>query len=138
MVVYSRHLARTLNNSVTLGALVIWIISLFLDGLPATVSLGLSFLSILLMWIGSLLLSALVVVLLPCCSASPAPFVAKPWLALGLLGTPAFVGALVGQHVGFLLLLKYLSSVPSKKVLPKSYPPIPSDHLIKWEAERWL
>lgn len=49
-----------------------------------------------------------------------------------------FIWYTFGQHLGFLLLLKYLSSVPSKKVLPKSYPTIPSDHLIKWEAERWL
>lgn len=136
MVVYRQRLASMLHNSVTLQALLIWIASLLVGGYPAIISLGLSFLSVLLMWIGSLCLSAGVAVILPLFSTSPVPFIANPWLAVGLFGAPALLGALVGQHVGFLLLLKHLSPIPSNHV-PRNSPVNPAD-LIKWESERWL
>ncbi|KAJ8616022.1 hypothetical protein MRB53_035394 [Persea americana] len=136
MVVYHQQLATMLYNSVILQAVLIWTTSLFVGGFPAAISLGLSFLGVVLMWIFSISLSASIAFLLPFICSSPAPYIANPWLVIGLFGAPAVLGALIGQHVGYLILQKYLWHVASKGD-PNRLPAI-QDSLIKWEAERWL
>ncbi|KAJ4978790.1 hypothetical protein NE237_009570 [Protea cynaroides] len=136
MIVYSQHLASMLQNSVILQALLIWTTSLLMGGYPAGVSLGLSFISILIMWIFSLSFSVLAAFLLPLISSSPLPYIASPWLVIGLFGAPAFIGALTGQHVGYLILQKYLWHASSKREQKQS--PAFQAQLIKLEAERWL
>lgn len=106
-----------------------------MGGIPAAVSLTLSFLSVLLMWVFALSFSFLVAFLLPFISSSPVPYVSSPLLVVGLFGAPAFLGALIGQHLGFLLLQKYLLNAHSKR---RQLPPIIKAAVVKMEAERWL
>ncbi|KAH7662648.1 Zn-dependent exopeptidases protein [Dioscorea alata] len=136
MVVYRQRLATMLHNSVILQALLIWTTSLLMGGSSGAISLGLACLSVALMWIFSLSLSALVAFILPHISSSPMPYISNPWLIVGLFGAPALFGAFSGQCVGFYFLQKYLKISFSNRV-----PKLPSrteDNLIKWEAERWL
>lgn len=135
MVVYRQRFANMLHNSVILQSLLIWATSLVMGGIPAAVSLALSCLGVLLMWVFALSFSFLVAFLLPMVSSSPVPYVSSPWLVVGLFGAPAFLGALTGQHLGYLLLQKYLLKVHSKR---KQFPPIIQADLVKMEAERWL
>ncbi|KAF6166235.1 hypothetical protein GIB67_031019 [Kingdonia uniflora] len=128
MVVYRRRLASMLHNSVILQTLIILATSVFIGGYSAAASLGLSCLSVLLMWIFSLSFSVLVAFVLPLICSSPLPYIASPLLVIGLFVAPSVLGALIGQHVGYLILLKYLRRVSSEK---------PYD-IIKLEAERWL
>ncbi|KAL0538573.1 hypothetical protein IC582_022721 [Cucumis melo] len=135
MIVYRQRFASLLHNSVIIQSLMIWTTSLVMGGFPAAVSLVLSCLSLVLMWIFSLSFSASVAFILPVISASPVPYVASPWLVVGLFVAPAFLGALAGQYVGFLILQTYLSNVYSKR--EQLLPAIRAE-LIRLEAERWL
>ncbi|KAE9589161.1 putative peptidase M28 [Lupinus albus] len=135
MVVYRQQFANMLHTSVILQSLLIWTTSLFMGGIPATASLALSCLGILLMWVFALGFSFLVAYLLPLISSSPVPYVSSPLLVVGLFGAPAFLGALTGQHLGYLLLQKYLLNVHSKR---KQLPPTIQEYVVKLEAERWL
>ncbi|KAJ1406406.1 Peptidase M28 [Sesbania bispinosa] len=135
MVVYRQKFANMLHNSVIMQSLLIWITSLVMGGIPAAASLALSCLGVLLMWVFALSFSLLVGFLLPSISSSPVPYVSSPWLVVGLFGAPAFLGALTGQHLGYLLLQKYLLNVHSKR---RQWPPIILSDLVKLEAERWL
>nr|XP_010943482.1 endoplasmic reticulum metallopeptidase 1 isoform X1 [Elaeis guineensis]XP_010943483.1 endoplasmic reticulum metallopeptidase 1 isoform X1 [Elaeis guineensis]XP_019701584.1 endoplasmic reticulum metallopeptidase 1 isoform X1 [Elaeis guineensis] len=136
MVVYTQQLASMLHNSVILQSLLIWIASLLMGGYPGAISFGLSCLSIVLMWIFSLSLTILVAFIIPLISTSPVPYIAYPWLVVGLFGAPAMLGALTGQHVGFFFLKKYLHHVYKKRVPSLSHSV--QENLINWEAERWL
>lgn len=135
MVVYRQKFANLLHNSVIMQSLLIWGTSLVMGGSPAAASLALSFLSVVLMWVFSLSFSFLVAFLLPLISSSPVPYVSSPWLVVGLFAAPAFLGALTGQHLGFLLLKKYLLGVHSRN---KKLPPAIQVDIVKLEAERWL
>ncbi|XP_027363918.1 endoplasmic reticulum metallopeptidase 1 [Abrus precatorius] len=135
MVVYRQKFANILHNSVIMQSFLIWITSLVMGGIPAAASLALSCLSVLLLWIFALSFSFLVAYLLPLISSSPVPYVSSPWLAIGLFGAPAFLGALTGQHFGYLLLQKYLLNSHSKR---RQLPPIIQAAVVKLEAERWL
>ncbi|KAG0484682.1 hypothetical protein HPP92_008761 [Vanilla planifolia] len=136
MIVYTQRLASMISNSVIMQALLLWTTSLFVGGYPAVVSLGLSCLGILLMWLLSLGLSVFVAFILPIISPLTSPYIASPWLVAGLFCAPALVGAILGQHIGFLLLQKYLRKVISKRLerLSTSH----RENVIKWEAERWI
>ncbi|ESW15697.1 hypothetical protein PHAVU_007G094700 [Phaseolus vulgaris] len=135
MVVYRQKFANMLHNSVIMQSLLIWFTSLSMGGIPAAVSLALSFFGVLLMWIFALSFSFLVAFLLPLISSSPVPYVSSPLLVVGLFGAPAFLGALIGQHLGFLLLQKYLLNAHSKR---RQLSPIIKAAVVKMEAERWL
>ncbi|KAJ4846680.1 hypothetical protein Tsubulata_019727 [Turnera subulata] len=135
MVVYRQRLASTLHNSVMMQSLLIWATSLFMGGYPAVISLGLSCLSAFFMWFFSICFSLLVAFILPKISPSPVPFVAHPWVVIGLFAAPALVGALTGQHLGYVILKKYLSTVYSKR---KQLSTAVQADLVKLEAERWL
>ncbi|KAL5569318.1 hypothetical protein UlMin_025893 [Ulmus minor] len=135
MVVYRQRFANLLHNSVIMQSLLIWITSILIGGSSAAVSLVLSFLSVILMWIFAIGLAVLVAFILPLISVSPIPYVASPWLVLGLFAGPALIGALTGQYLGYLILRRYLSKVYSKR---KKLSPILRADVIKLEAERWL
>ncbi|KAK9126019.1 hypothetical protein Scep_014865 [Stephania cephalantha] len=136
MVVYRRRFANMLYNSVILQSILIWITSLVIGGYPAVGSLGLSCLSVLLMWIFSLGFSVLVAFLLPLICSSPVPYIGSPWLVVGLFAAPAVLGAVTGQHVGHVILSKYLWHVYSKR--EKKQISDVDANLIKLETERWL
>lgn len=135
MIVYRQRFANMLHNSVIMQSLLIWATSLLMGGYPAAVSLALSCLSVILMWVFALGFSILVAFILPLVSSSPVPYIASPWLVVGLFAAPALLGALTGQHLGYIFLKMYLSNVYSKR---KLLSPVIQADLIKFEAERWL
>ncbi|KAL4339277.1 hypothetical protein GQ457_08G011230 [Hibiscus cannabinus] len=135
MVTYRQRFANMLQSSVIIQSLMIWTASLLMGGYTAAVSLALSCLSIILMWIFSLSFSALAVFILPLISSSPLPYLSFPWLVVGLFAAPAFLGALTGQHLGHLVLQRYLSNVYAKR---KQLSPVIQADMIKLETERWL
>ncbi|KAK6933372.1 Peptidase M28, partial [Dillenia turbinata] len=110
MVVYRQHLASMLHYSVILQSALIWTTSLLMGGYAAAISLVLSCLSVILMWILALAFAALVAFILPFISSSPVPYVANPWLTVGLVGAPR----------------------------TRTLSPSIRDDLAKLEAERWL
>ncbi|KAK2998546.1 hypothetical protein RJ639_024198 [Escallonia herrerae] len=136
MIVYRQRFAKMLYNSVIMQSLLIWATSLLMGGYTAAISLALSCLSVLIMWLCSLSFSVLVAFFLPLISSSPVPFVSCPWLVVGLLASPALLGALTGQHLGYLILRRYLSQILSRTKANLSYM-IQAD-VANLEAERWL
>lgn len=136
MIVYRQKFANMLHNSVIMQSLLIWIMSLVMGGFPAAVSLGLSCLSVVLMWVVSLSSSVLVAFVLPSISLSAIPYIASPWIVIGLFGIPSLLGALAGQHIGFLLLQKYLCHTYAKR--EQTVSPSIQVTLAKLEAERWI
>lgn len=135
MIVYNQNFANMLHSSVIMQSLLIWTTSLFMGGIPAAVSLALSCLSIIFVWIFSIGFSVVIAFILPLISSSPVPYVGSPWLVIGLFVAPAVLGALMGQHFGYIILKSYLSNVYSKK---KQLSPVIQADLVKLEAERWL
>ncbi|XP_019198437.1 PREDICTED: endoplasmic reticulum metallopeptidase 1-like [Ipomoea nil] len=140
MVVYPRSFADMFHKAVIILSLLISIASLYMGGLSALISLVFSALSIVLMWIGSVSLSVLVAYVLPSVSSTPVPFVASPWLAIGLFAAPALLGAFVGQHVVYLFLHKFLSYTFSER--KRSFILFVQDDEdvseCELEAERWM
>lgn len=136
MIVFHQSLANMLYNSVITQSLLIWTMSVLMGGFTAAVSFALSCFSALLMWICSLSFSTAVAFILPLTSSSPVPFVSSPWLVAGLFVMPAVLGALTGQHIGYLSLKTYLLHVFSKRKANLS-PEVQADWA-KLEAERWL
>ncbi|CAH9055161.1 unnamed protein product [Cuscuta epithymum] len=132
MIVYRQRFADMLYNSVILQSLLIWIASLYVGGYPAVVSLALSCLSIVLMWIGSIGFSIFVAYFLPLVSPSPVPFVSSPLLVVGLFGAPSLLGAWTGQHFGYLILVKYLSQTKG------TLSPVVRTAVANLDAERWI
>ncbi|XP_072988907.1 uncharacterized protein [Typha latifolia] len=136
MVVYSQRLATMLHNSVIFQALLLWTTSLLIGGYPGAISFGIACLSIILMWIFSIGFSILVGFGLPLICSFPHPYIANPWLVVGLFGAPAILGALTGQHIAFLLIKKNLQKNFSKRI-PRLSMNI-EESIIRLEAERWL
>ncbi|KAI3470469.1 hypothetical protein Pfo_027132 [Paulownia fortunei] len=136
MITFRQRLANMLYNSVILQSLLIWTTSVLMGGYSAAVSLALSCLSVILMWIFSITFSSVVAFILPLISSSPVPFVSSPWLVVFLFGAPALLGAFTGQHVGYLVLESYLARifVERKRNLPASL----QASVAKLDAERWL
>lgn len=135
MIVYRQGFANMLYKSVIAQSLLIWTTSLLMGGYPAVISLSLSCLSVILMWIFALSFSVLAAFIIPLITSSPVPYVANPWLVVGLFGAPALLGALTGQYLGYRVLHAHLSNVYAKK---KQLSPVIQADLIKLEAERWL
>ncbi|XP_021857223.1 uncharacterized protein [Spinacia oleracea] len=136
MIVYRQQFANMLNNSVILQSLLIWLLSLVMGGYTAIVSFSLSCLSVILTWVLSLSFSILVAFVLSNITWAAVPYITSPWLVIGLFGFPSFLGAFAGQHLGFLLLQKYLSNAyaQGKRALSPSI----QVNLASLEAERWL
>ncbi|KAM1672807.1 hypothetical protein FF2_040604 [Malus domestica] len=135
MIVYRQRFANMLHNSVIAQSLLIWTTSLLMGGYPAAISLALSCLSIILMWIFAISFALLPAFIISLLSSSPVPYVANPWLVIGLFGAPALIGALSGQYLGYLGLHTYLSKAYAKK---KQLSADIQAGLVKLEAERWL
>nr|GLL34973.1 endoplasmic reticulum metallopeptidase 1-like [Ipomoea trifida] len=83
--------------------------------------------------------SVIALALLVCISASPVPFIASPWLVIGLFAAPALLGAFVGQHVIYLVLHKFLSYTFSetKGFLPLSLGGDEEDVAVL-DSEKWM
>ncbi|EEF29630.1 ATP binding protein, putative [Ricinus communis] len=135
MIVYNQRFASMLQNSVIMQSLLIWAASLLMGGYSAAISLGLSCLSAILTLVFSISFSVFVAFILPQVSSSPVPYVANPWLVVGLFGAPALIGAMTGQHFGYFILRMYLSSVYSKR---KQLSSVIQADVVKLETERWL
>ncbi|KAK6144774.1 hypothetical protein DH2020_021594 [Rehmannia glutinosa] len=136
MVTFRQRFANMLYNSVILQSLLLWATSVFMGGYTAAISLALSFLSIILMWICSVSFSAIVAFILPLISSSPVPFVSHPWLVVGLFGAPALVGAFTGQHAGYLVLKSYLARTFAER--RRNLPASLCASVAKLDAERWI
>uniref|UniRef100_A0A0D9W782 Vacuolar membrane protease n=1 Tax=Leersia perrieri TaxID=77586 RepID=A0A0D9W782_9ORYZ len=136
MVVYPHRLATMFHNSIIFQSLLIWGTSLLMGGRPGLVSFGISCLSIFLTLISSVILSVVVAFALPHICSFPVAYVAHPWLVVGLFGSPALVGAFIGQHIGFIILKRHLKHVYSttKPDLSQSM----LEHIVNLEAERWI
>ncbi|GER43233.1 endoplasmic reticulum metallopeptidase 1, partial [Striga asiatica] len=137
MITFRQRLATMIYNSVILQSLLIWTTSIFMGGYSAAISVALSFFSIILMWIFSISFSSAVAFILPLISSSSAvPFVASPWLVVGLFGAPAFLGALTGQHIGYRVLESYLANNLTER--RKSLSAVLKASVVKLDAERWV
>lgn len=136
MVVYRQQFANMLHNSVILQSLLLWFMSLVMGGSTAIVSFALSCLSVIFMWALSLSVSVLVAFILSSMSLASVPYISSPWLVIGLFGFPSLLGAFAGQHLGFLLLQKYLSNAYAQR--KETLSPSIQVHLARLEAERWL
>lgn len=136
MVVFRQYFASLLYNTVIVQALLIWTTSVIMGGRSAMVSLALSSLSLVLMWMCAIGFSVFVAFVLPLVSSSPIPYVSSPWLVVGLFGAPAVLGAFIGQHLGYLILLKYLTKTFSRR--NANLPLVVQEDLAKLDAERWL
>lgn len=136
MVVYPQRLATMFHNSIIFQSLLIWGTSLLMGGRPGLVSFGISCLSIILMLIFSICLPVVVAFALPYICSFPASYVANPWLVVGLFGSPALLGAFIGQHIGFILLKRHLQQVYSrtKSGLARNT----MEYIVDLEAERWI
>jgi hypothetical protein len=126
MVVYTQKLASMLYNSIIFQSLLILATSLAMGGHAGGISFLISFLTSFLMFLLSISFSSIVAFVLPFLSPSPAPYIASPLLVIGLFGAPSLIGALTGQHVGFILLKRYIKNRNGV------------ENLAKLEAERWL
>lgn len=134
MVVYGSQFAKMLHNSVIMLSALVGMVSLLMGGNRATVLLSLSCVSVILMWVFSLSFSVPVAcIILPIISSTPVPYLTSPWLVVGLFGIPALLGAMAGQHLGFLLLQMYLNHTYVERS-SSSY----QASLAKADAERWL
>ncbi|KMS95274.1 hypothetical protein BVRB_009830 [Beta vulgaris subsp. vulgaris] len=136
MIVYRQQFANMLHNSVIMQSLLIWFMSLTMGGYTAIVSCALSCLSVILMWVLSISFSVLVAFLLSSMSLASVPYITTPWLVIGLYGFPSLLGAFAGQHLGFLLLQKYLSNTYAQG--KRTVGPSIQVNLARLEAERWL
>ncbi|EPS57910.1 hypothetical protein M569_16907, partial [Genlisea aurea] len=125
-----------LYTSVIAQSLLLWAASIYKAGFPGIVAVALSFLSVLLTWLCSISFTSAVAIVLPWLSISAVPFVSHPVLIVGLFGAPAFLGALIGQHVGLLALESYLcrSFSGRKRQLPSAL----RGAVAKLDAERWI
>ncbi|KAL3520708.1 hypothetical protein ACH5RR_018857 [Cinchona calisaya] len=136
MMVFRQRSANMFYNSTIMQSLLIWVTSLLMGGSSAVISLALSCLSIILMWIFAIGFAALVAFCLPLVFLSPVPYVSSPWLVVGLFGAPAFLGAFIGQHLGYLILCRYLSATYSKRY--QNLSSSVQDDIAKLNSERWL
>ncbi|KAH6763572.1 Zn-dependent exopeptidases superfamily protein [Perilla frutescens var. hirtella] len=135
MITFRQRYATVLYNSVILQSLLLWAASLAMGGYSAAISLALSCLSLVLMWIFSIGFSTVVAFILPKISYSPVPYISNPWLVLCLFGAPALLGAFIGQHVGYIILKSYLArTFIERRYLPANL----HTSLAKFDAERWL
>ncbi|XP_051121220.1 uncharacterized protein LOC127244774 isoform X1 [Andrographis paniculata] len=134
-VTFRQQIANMLYNSVILQSLLIWITSVVMGGFSAALSLALSCFSIVLMWICSVSFASVVALVIPLVTYSPVPYISSPWLVAGLFGAPALLGAFLGQHVGYRLLVLYLSRTSGgRRGLPANL----QANVAKLDAERWL
>ncbi|CAH9055150.1 unnamed protein product [Cuscuta epithymum] len=136
MMVYSQTFADMINKVVIVISIVVWTGSLTAGGMTSVISMAFSLLSIVAMWICSIGFSLVVAFSLPLVSQSPVPFIASPWLVIGLFASPALLGSYIGQHVAYLLLHKFLSYTytQTEGFLPLTI----RNRVAELHAERWM
>lgn len=138
-VTYSQQFSKQLNVSFISQALLLLLMSLFQGGLDSIGALLLAVLSLICTWVLSISLSILVGILLPYISHAAVPYIAHPWLAIGLFGASAMFGALVGHRLGYFLLAKYLFSVRQRRSeISKQSSKERDLSMAVWDTERWL
>ncbi|XP_051121228.1 uncharacterized protein LOC127244779 isoform X2 [Andrographis paniculata] len=136
MITFRQGKADMIYNLAILLSLLLCIALVMIGGYSAATSLALSFLGVILMWICSIGFASIVAFCLPLVvSSSPVPYFSSPWLAAGLFVAPALFGAFVGQHIGYRLLVAYLSRTFSGRKDPYTSLQVGMAEL---DAERWL
>ncbi|CAM6082858.1 unnamed protein product [Calypogeia fissa] len=126
MVTYPRSMAKTQYFNLITQGLVLLFSSLYLSGYSAFIEFGLALLTIGFTWISAIIYVLGVAAVLPKMSSFAIPFIAHPWLVVGLFGAPAIFGALLGHAVGRRILMYYLRKKNHTE-----------DH-VRWHTERWL
>ncbi|OAE27479.1 hypothetical protein AXG93_3911s1620 [Marchantia polymorpha subsp. ruderalis] len=118
---------------------ILLISSLYLSGLgiAALIELGLAILTIILTWTIASVHVFLVAVILPHASPFPIPYITHSWLAVGLFGVPAVMGALIGHSLGRALLKLYIAKNLDKGSSTRFSKELSARH-VDWHAERWL
>lgn len=139
MVTYSLRTANTLHVSILIQGFILLISSLYLSGLgiAALIELGLAILTIILTWTIASVHVFLVAVILPHASPFPIPYITHSWLAVGLFGVPAVMGALIGHSLGRALLKLYIAKNLDKGSSTRFSKELSARH-VDWHAERWL
>ena len=100
-------------------------------------------------WVCAVTLSFLAGVGLSSLTTATVPYIAHPWLVIGLFGSPALLGSLLGQYLGYRSLKGYLFRVQQqKRSAQKASKESRADvqqtaketdlMLAVWDAERWL
>lgn len=139
LITYSRQFAKQLNTSFVSQAFLLFLMSLFQGGLASVMALLLSVLALIFTWVLSVSLSVLIGIALPYFNDAAVPYIAHPWLAIGLFGAPALIGALLGHHLGHLLLKRYLLQIQQRRSGNLNQSAEKKHlHLAVWDAERWL
>jgi hypothetical protein len=148
MVTYSKYFAKVLHQSIIYQGLVLFLSSLCLTGVTGFVALGLAVLAIYLTWTFAIGFTLLVAMIVPYLSSFALPFIASPWMVIGLYGAPALCGALLGHRFGRDLLVSYLADTHVKIIQRKNKETpdqgtqeiiaVRAQSLAQWEAERWL
>lgn len=126
MVTYPKSMAKTQYFNLISQGLVLLFSSLYLSGYSAFIEFGLALLTIGFTWFSAMLYVLGVATVLPTMSSFSIPYIAHPWLVVGLFGAPAVFGSLIGHAVGRWVLIYYLRK---------------RDHTeehARWHAERWL
>ncbi|KAL2653870.1 hypothetical protein R1flu_021998 [Riccia fluitans] len=126
LVTYPLETGKKIQVSVLIQGLLFLISSIYLSETPvaASLQLGLAILTLVLTLLMAFAHVLLVAMILPSLSPFPVPYITHPWLAVGLFGVPAVVGALVGHAIGRALLLRSMGREGRREA--------------EWHAERWL
>ncbi|KAL2653871.1 hypothetical protein R1flu_021999 [Riccia fluitans] len=126
LVTYPLEAGKRIQVSILIQGLILLISSIYLSGDPiaAFLELGLALLTLVLTWLMAFAQVLLVAMILPYLCSFPIPYITHTWLAVGLFGFPAVVGALVGHAIGRALLIKYMERKGRREA--------------EWHAERWL
>jgi hypothetical protein len=147
-ITYAQSFAKQLYISVIVQTLLLLLVSLFQGGLTSVKAFLLSVRCIVFSWVCAIVLSCLVGVGLSSLSTATVPYIAHPWLIIGLYGSPALVGSLLGQYLGYRSLKEYLFRNRQKRSTQISIMKSTAEAqlteyeadliLATWDAERWL
>lgn len=152
-ITYPQQFAKQLYVSIIAQSLLLLLMSLFQGGRTAVKALLLAVQCLIYSWVSSIILSCLVGFGLSSLSYAAIPYISHPWLAIGLFGSPALLGALLGHYLGYTSLKTYLFRVRQTRSenvqqsfketdlrladLQKSSKETDLS-LAAWDTERWL
>lgn len=126
MVTFPQSMAKTQYFNLITQGLVLLFSSLYLSGYSAFIEFGLAILTVGFTWFFAIVYVLGVAIILPMMSSFSIPYIAHPWLVVGLFGAPAGFGALIGHAAGRSILMYYLRK--------KNH----TEEHARWHAERWL
>ncbi|KAJ7560996.1 hypothetical protein O6H91_03G009900 [Diphasiastrum complanatum] len=140
MIVYNQHFAKKLNTSIILQSLVLLIGSILQARRPALLPLLLALFTLVLSWILSIVMAVLAGFILSILLNSQFPYVALPWLVIGLFGAPSLFGALLGHSLGHSILVKYLHHTQTSELknVDSQTSTESVGNLVIWEVEKLL